>query len=141
MGFMMSKADIARNAAISYFGLSQSKDAFPRGTKIEIFENFQDDDVSEVSVEFINELDAFLKKKWLDNIGSLSKVARISNYDLCAYVNQFKQKKNLSPLSPKSPEMESIMKKLVSKNPCLTFVKITHTKDIKYLIVNPEVSV
>ncbi|MEM2900043.1 MAG: hypothetical protein QXT63_04565 [Thermoplasmata archaeon] len=134
----MSKADIARKAAISYFGLSQSKDGFPRGTKIEIFENFQGESAND---DFINELDSFLKKKWFDNIGSLSKVARISAHDLCAYANALRQNKNLPTLSPSSPEIELIMKKLISLNPSLTLVKITHTKDTKYLLVNSEVSV
>ncbi len=134
----MSKADVAKKAALSYFGLSQARDGFPRGTKLEIFETFEGNVAPD---EFVGALEALLKTKWTDNIGSMSRVSRISAHDLCAYANALKQKMGSAPLTPESPELEAIMRKLVGMNGALAMVKITHTKGVKLLLVNSEVTV
>ena len=199
---------IAMNAALSYYGLSQTMDSFPKGTSVEFLlgggaspadsassmieartdgsttgiganmfpgaknaegrenprgENNQvrppespgmasglvsqnaeqnaclntnqDTNPSTLDIVF-TEMQRALPKLWEDNTGMLSKVPRLSNFDICAHANRILSALNMSPVPPNSEFVAQLMERIARKHSPVVLVKVSHLNDRKLLLVN-----
>ncbi|MEW6070731.1 MAG: hypothetical protein AB1485_08955, partial [Candidatus Thermoplasmatota archaeon] len=106
----MTKKEIAKKAAIAYFGLSSSTKSFPEGVQINIYESCG---TNPNRVGFLAELADYIEKIWEENIGTLSRTARLSQHDFLWYVNKLRTERGASPLTLRSSLIEQWMKSLV----------------------------
>lgn len=134
---MESKKEIAKKAAVAYYGFSSATDSFPKDTKINIYENFGTAPKSE---GFIGELAKKIEEAWQENIGTMSRTARISQYDFLYYVNQLREERGAASLTLRSSLIEQWMKNLVDLYPDVLLVEVVNNDRRKLLLVNTKIT-
>lgn len=134
---MESKKEIAKKAAVAYYGFSSATDSFPKDAVINIYENFGTEPKQE---GFIGELAKKIEEAWQENIGTVSRTARISQYDFLYYVNQLREERGAASLTLKSSLIEQWMKNLVDLYPDVLLVEIVNNDKRKLLLVNTKIT-
>ncbi len=129
------KKKIAKKAAVSYLGLSSSTTNFPKGVSFEIIEE------KEVPTEedgFFDELKGGIAKIWRENVGTMSKVPRMSNIDFAHYVNQLRAERGAKSLELDSPLIERWMKMLAASDKKVVLCEIKSTEGRRLLLVKAK---
>jgi hypothetical protein len=134
---MVTEKEIAKKTTIAYFGLSSSTKSFPEGIEINIYESCGTNAKRE---GFIAELASYIEKIWEENIGTLSRTARLSQHDFLYYVNRLRTERGASPLTLRSSLIEQWMKSLVDLYEELVLVEILKNSEHKLLLVNTKMS-
>ena len=129
------KKKIAKKAAVSYLGLSSSNTNFPKGVSVEIIE---DSDGSSEEDGFFDELKGGIARIWRENVGTLSKVSRLSNIDFAYYVNQMRAERGAKSLELDSPLIERWMKMLAASDKKVVLVEIKSTEGRRLLLVKTK---
>jgi len=129
------KKKIAKKTAVSYLGLSSSMTNFPKGVTFEIIEE------SEVPTEedgFFEELKGGIARIWRENVGTLSKVPRLSNIDFAHYVNQLRAERGAKSLELDSPLIERWMKMLAASDKKVVLVEVKSTEGRRLILVKAK---
>jgi hypothetical protein len=134
---MARPADIAKRAAAAYFGLSQDKKRIPKGWDIEYVRQHS---VIPKENEFLVRLNGVISSKWSDNIGSVSRTARMSDLDFLVYANELLEDAHLPIVAPGDERVLGWMAYVASKDEALVLVRLTQKKDIKLLLVNTSIT-
>jgi hypothetical protein len=135
---------IALKAAVNYYGLSSRADRFTPNVKVYYYpEDSNRIKVNTSKDDFLDELNTYINSKWDDNIGSLSKTARLGLLDFAFYVNQLRKSKGMNILNVKNPIEKEIlikwMKNIADINNSVILVELEHNKKRKYLLVNTAI--
>ncbi len=125
--------DIAKDAAVAYFGLSSSENSFPKGTEVTYHKKV---DIEPDTSGFFTDLKERIDKIWTENIGNMSRVARMSDVDFTHYVNQLRTDRGAKPLNTDSNLIEMWMKMMTSADRKLILVEIKSSEGRKLLLVN-----
>ncbi|MDI6856506.1 MAG: hypothetical protein QMD21_06995 [Candidatus Thermoplasmatota archaeon] len=133
----MTRKEIAKKAAIAYFGLSSSTKSFPEGVQLNIYESCGTNAKRE---GFLAELANYIEKIWEENIGSLSRTARLSEADFLYYVNKLRTERGASSLTLRSLLIERWMKNLVDLYEELVLAEVVKNSERKLLLVNTKMS-
>ncbi|MEW6069755.1 MAG: hypothetical protein AB1485_03985 [Candidatus Thermoplasmatota archaeon] len=133
------KLEIARKAASAYFGFSKRLDNFPDSMKIDFYDGTKNKSEQQHD-NFLVAVNEMLESVWNDEIGSLSKIARLSLYDFAFYVNGLRKNRGMKPLSIDTPGEKEILVKwmrcIVDLNDSVVLVELTYNDKQKYLLVN-----
>jgi len=125
----------AFTAAVSYLGLSSSTKDFPKGVEVEIITNGEppaDDD------GFFNELRERIDSLWRDNVGTLSKVSRMSNIDFAHYVNELRMERGAKALEVDSPLIERWMRMFVAVDRKVVLVRVNSSEGERLILVRTK---
>ena len=122
----------AVNAVVSYLGLSSSTRDFPKGVKVDLIE---DEEMPAEDDDFFKDLKGRMNALWNDNVGSLSKVPRMSNIDLAHYVNQMRAERGAKALDSDSPLIERWMTMLRTVDKNLVLLKVTSSDGDRLFLV------
>jgi hypothetical protein len=134
------KYELAKATAIAYYGLSGPLDSFPKGTVVEFYEPKGDVSAGPTFDSVKAEMARDIAKMWRDNIGMQSRTSRVSNYDVCAYVNTILKKMERSTVNPDSELVSAIMEDIACTNASVVLVRIKHLRDHKLLLVNTSIT-
>ena len=118
---------LALKAALAYYGFSSNTKAFPKGTKMNLVTPAacRHPDFTVVAEK--------VKSLWQENIGSLSRAARLSRDDLRAIT------KELGKTIP-DDKLDDILVGIAATDPTkLLVVEVQHGEDSKLLLVNTAV--
>lgn len=134
---MARPADIAKKAAAAYYGLSSDEKRIPKGWDIEYVRQ-----VSLVPKEtpFLVKLEDAVRAKWSDNIGSVSRTARMSDLDVLVYANELLEEGGLPKVKPGDERIIQWMAYLSSKDDALVLVRLSRNKEQKLLLVNTSIT-
>lgn len=138
-----NKLEIAKHAALAYFGFSKGTDKFPKGARIYFYDGSSSNS-EPCKDDFSAALNETIKSIWQDEIGSLSKTARLSLHDFAFYVNELRKNYGMNPLSIKVPSerelLTKLMKSIADLNNSVILVGLTHGKVQKFLLVNTAIA-
>jgi len=133
----MTNLNIAKKAAICYFGLSSALDGFPKGTTIKMHES---PSTPSPPVGFLAELCEAMAQAWPESIGAMSKTARMSRRDFTYYVNTIRGERGASPLEPEADLIEHWMGCLADLNSHVFLVEIENNGGRQLLLVNTAIT-
>ncbi|HKZ59748.1 MAG TPA: hypothetical protein VJ547_07890 [Candidatus Thermoplasmatota archaeon] len=138
----MAKLDVARKAARAYYGFSEHPNQFPRGTDVEVYKK---GDIPVKESMFLSALAGELDKHWNDFVGSQSRTARISNFDMAHFANKLLEKQGAKRrVKPEDREVISWMAFIAENDPRVALLRVVReTKDdgtVRALLVNTEVT-
>ena len=139
----MAKLDVARKAARAYYGFSENPNQFPRGTDVEVYKK---GDIPVKESMFLSALAAEVSKHWNDFVGTQSRTARMSNFDLARFANHLLEKQGAKKrVTPEAAEVISWMAFIAESDPRVTLLRIVReSKDdgaVRALLVNTEVTI
>ncbi len=134
---MARPADIAKRAAAAYFGLSSDPKRIPKGWEIEYVRQHS---VIAKETPLLIELADLINSKWSDNIGSVSRTARMSDSDFLVYANELLEARDLPPVMPGDERALGWMAYVASKNEGLILVRLTQRDEEKLLLVNTTIT-
>ncbi len=138
-----NKLEIAKRAALAYFGFSKGSDKFPKGARIYFYDG-SSNNPEHGKDDFSAALNETLKSIWQDEIGSLSKTARLGLHDFVFYVNELRKNYGMNQLSIKVPAERDLLIKLMRSiadlNDSVILVGLTHGKEQKFLLVNTAIA-
>ena len=134
---MARPADIAKRAAAAYFGLSQDKKRIPKGWEVEYVRQHS---IIPKETPFLEKLDALVNSKWSDNIGSVSRTARMSDLDLIVYANELLESAHLPIAQPGDPQVLGWMAYVASRSEDLMLLRLSQGKVVKLLLVNTAIT-
>jgi hypothetical protein len=124
-----SRKDIAVRAAIAYYGFSSATKSFPKGVKVDVLEGKGKEELRGNAAKVATEVD----KIWNENVGTLSRTARISNIDIKFYAKKL-------GLKATDKKVEEWMKAIADAIANVYLVTINHGKTKKMLLVNTNVT-
>lgn len=124
----------ALKAASAYYGFSSNENALPDSVDVSVNTVLDRDGGS----PFLDELEDVLRKAWPENVGQISRTARLGDRDFAYYVNRLRDKKGQSPVAHDDPEVRDAMEHFVGDGVCL--VEIDRNGDAKTLLVNTQMS-
>jgi hypothetical protein len=132
MGLILGKRDLklARHAVKCYYGLDDGDH------KIEVIEEF---DNKMPAVGFINDIKKELQAWWPRNIGTQSKVARLSESDFIYCINELRAKNGSPPISSDGKLHKKWMECMASSDPHVYLVAI-RGENTKLVLVNTKVN-
>ncbi len=138
----MAKLDVARKAARAYYGFSEHPNQFPRGTDVEVYKK------GEIPVKesmFLSALAQELDKHWNDFVGSQSRTARVSNFDMADFANKLLLKQGAKKrVKPEDRELLSWMAFIAESDSRVALLRVVReSKDdgtVRALLVNTEVT-
>jgi hypothetical protein len=134
---MARPADIAKRAAAAYYGLSSDKKRIPKSWDIEYVRQ-----VSLVPKEtpFLVRLNDLITEKWSDNIGSVSRTARMSDLDFLVYANELLEEGGLPKVKPGDERVLGWMAYVAHQDDALVLVRLTQKRETKLLLVNTAIT-
>ncbi len=134
---MARPADIAKRAAAAYYGLSSDDKRIPKGWDIEYLRQHS---LIPAESEFLIRLDTHITGKWSDNIGNVSRTARMSDLDFLVYANELLDEANLPIVKPGDERIIQWMAYVASKDDALVLVRVSRGKEEKLLLVNTAIT-
>jgi hypothetical protein len=134
--------EVAKKAARAYFWFSENPNQFPRGTDIEVYKK---GDIPVRESMFLSALGEDIAKRWNDCVGTQSRTARISNFDLAYFANRLLEKQGAKKrVKPDDGEVIMWMAFIAENDPRVALLKVVReTKedaDVHALLVNTEVT-
>ena len=131
MGFFLGKRDreLAKYVAKCYYGLDDGE------CDVEVIERFNS---KMPNVGFINDIERELQVWWPRNIGTQSKVARLSESDFVHYINELRAKNGSPPLSSGGSLHKKWMECMASNDPHVYLVAIRGSKT-RLVLVNTKI--
>jgi hypothetical protein len=134
---MARPADIAKRAAAAYYGLSSDNKRIPKGWDVEYLRQHS---LIPKETEFLVRLNRLITGKWSDNIGSVSRTARMSDLDFLVYANELLEEANLPIVKPGDERVIHWMAYVASKDDALVLVRVSRSKEEKLLLVNTSIT-
>ena len=134
---MARPADIAKRAAAAYFGLSSDNKRIPKGWSIEYLRQHS---LIPKKSEFLVMLNTLIGHKWSDNIGNVSRTARMSDLDFLVYANELLEEASLPIVQPGDERVIQWMAYVASRDDALVLVRVSRGKDVKLLLVNTAIT-
>ncbi len=134
---MARPADIAKRAAAAYYGLSSDDKRIPKGWDIEYLRQHS---LIPKESEFLVRLNSHINAKWSDNIGNVSRTARMSDLDFLVYANELLEEANLPIVKPGDERIIQWMAYVASQDDALVLVRVSRGTDEKLLLVNTAIS-
>ncbi len=134
---MARPADIAKKATAAYYGLSADPKRIPHGWNIEYLRQHS---LIPKENEFLIRLNSIINSKWSDNIGSVSRTARMSDLDFLVYANDLLEEANLPIVKPGDDRTIQWMAYVASKDEALILVRVSKGKEQKLLLVNTNIT-
>ena len=134
---MARPADIAKRTAAAYYGLSSDNKRIPKGWEIEYLRQHS---LIPKESEFLIRLNSQINGKWSDNIGNVSRTARMSDLDFLVYANELLEEANLPIVKPGDERVIQWMAFVASKDDALILVRVSHGDDVKLLLVNTAIT-
>jgi len=131
MGLILGKRDreLAKYVAICYYGLDEND------CDVEVIDSFKN---KVPNVGFINDINRELQVWWSRNIGTKSKVARLSESDFVHYVNELRAKNGSPPISSGGTLHRKWMECMASNDPHVYLVSIQGDEP-KLVLVNTKI--
>ncbi len=131
MGLFLGKRDqeLAKYVAKCYYGLDDGE------CDVEVIERFNN---KMPNVGFINDIKKELQGWWPRNIGTQSRVARLSESDFVHYINELRAKNGSPPLSPGGSLHKKWMECMASNEPHVYLVAI-HGHKTRLVLVNTKI--
>jgi hypothetical protein len=130
---MARPADIAKRAAAAYYGLSSDNKRIPKGWEIEYLRQHS---LIPKESEFLLRLESLIKGKWSDNIGNVSRTARMSDLDFLVYANELLEEAGLPLVKPGDDRAIQWMAYVAAKDETLVLVRVSRGDEVKLLLVN-----
>lgn len=124
-----SRKDVAIQAAIAYYGLSSATRSFPKGVDVNVYDGKGGGELRGNVAKVAAEID----KVWNENIGGLSRTARLSLEDVAFYARRLGLKAN-------EKSVEEWMKAIAESHPNVIMVMVKHNNIRKVLLVNTDVT-
>lgn len=112
-----------------FYGLSSATKSFPKGVKVEVFKGSGSGDLRGKAAKVAAEVD----KVWNENVGSLSRTARLASDDVKFLAKRLGVKAD-------DKTIEEWMKAIAESNSNVYLVMVTHNKKVKLLLVNTDVT-
>ena len=134
---MARPADIAKKATAAYYGLSSDPKRIPHGWNIEYLRQHS---LIPKENEFLIRLDTLVNSKWSDNIGSVSRTARMSDLDFLVIANELLEEANLPLVKPGDERIIQWMAYVASKDEALILVRVSKGNEQKLLLVNTNIT-
>ena len=134
---MARPADIAKRAAAAYFGLSQDAKRIPKSWEIEYVRQTS---LVPKETPFLERLSTLVNTKWSENIGSVSRTARMSDLDLLVYANELLESAHLPTAKQGDPQVLSWMAYVAAGSEDYVLVRLTQGKLEKLLLVNTAIT-
>lgn len=125
---------IALKAAAAYYGFSSADTSLPKAVDASVNTVLNGPE----ETAFLKDLAEAVKRAWPENVGGISRTARLGEEDLVHYANQVLAKQGKKPVSPGDAKVRAWMEYLVGDGVCL--VELTHGKKAKLLLVNTNIS-
>jgi hypothetical protein len=131
MGFFLGKRDreLAKYVAKCYYGLDDGE------CDVEVIERFNS---KMPNVGFINDIKKELQTWWPRNIGTQSKVARLSESDFVHYINELRAKNGSPPLSAGGSLHKKWMECMASDDPHVYLVAVRGSRT-RLVLVNTKI--
>ncbi len=134
---MARPADIAKRTAAAYYGLSSDNKRIPKGWEIEYLRQHS---LIPKESEFLIRLNSHINGKWSDNIGNVSRTARMSDLDFLVYANELLEAASLPIVKPGDERAIQWMAYVASKDEALVLVRVSRGNDVKLLLVNTTIT-
>jgi hypothetical protein len=134
---MARPADIAKRAAAAYYGLSSDDKRIPKAWDIEYLRQHS---LIAKETPFLVRLNDLVVSKWSDNIGSVSRTARMSDLDFLVYANDLLEKGNLPIVKPGDERVIQWMAYVAAQDDALLLLRLSHGKTEKLLLVNTSIT-
>ncbi len=134
---MARPADIAKKATAAYYGLSSDPKRVPKGWEIEYLRQHS---LIPKENEFLVRLDTLINSKWSDNIGNVSRTARMSDLDFIVYANELLEEAGLPLVKPGDERIIQWMAYVASKDEALILVRVSKGAEQKLLLVNTTIT-
>ena len=134
---MARPADIAKKATAAYYGLSSDPKRVPKGWEIEYLRQHS---LIPKENEFLVRLDTLVNAKWSDNIGNVSRTARMSDLDFIVYANELMEKGGLPLVKPGDERIIQWMAYVASRDDALVLVRVSKGPEEKLLLVNTSIT-
>lgn len=129
----------ALKAAAAYFGYSTNESSLPKTVDVSVT-TVRNGSVKET--EFLHALTERIDEAWPENVGNISRTARLGHLDFAHYANRLREELGHEPIQAGDEEgMEKLagyMRHLVGDGVCL--VEIGEGHDRKLLLVNTNIS-
>jgi hypothetical protein len=131
MGLFLGKRDreLAKNVAKCYYSLADGD------CEVEVIESL---DSKMPNVSFINDIRKELQVWWPRNIGTKSKVARLSESDFVYCINELRARNGSPPISSDGTLHKKWMECMASNEPHVYLVAIRGERT-KFVLVNTNV--
>lgn len=124
----------ALKAAAAYYGFSSAKTSLPDAVEASVNTVLS----GPKETPFLGELAKAVKKAWPENVGGVSRTARLGEEDFVHYVNRVKDKLGQKPVEAGDKKVREYMTFLVGDGVCL--VELAHGKRTKRMLVNTNIS-
>jgi hypothetical protein len=134
---MARPADIAKRAAAAYYGLSSDPKRIPKGWEVEYLRQHS---LIPKENEFLIRLNTRISSKWNDNIGNVSRTARMSDLDFLVYANELLEEADLPIVRPGDERVIQWMAYVASKDDSLVLVRVSKGAEEKLLLVNTSIT-
>jgi len=139
----LARLEVAKKAARAYYGFSENPAQFPRGTDIEVYKK---GDIPVRESMFLSALAEDIGKRWNDCVGTQSRTARISNFDLAYFANNLLAKQGAKKrVKPADPEVIMWMAYIAENDSRVAMLKLVRDakddEDVRALLVNTEVTI
>ena len=134
---MARPADIAKRTAAAYYGLSSDPKRIPKGWNIEYLRQHS---LVPKENEFLVRLNSHINSKWSDNIGNVSRTARMSDLDFLVYANDMLEEAGLPIVKPGDERIIQWMAYVASKDDALVLVRVSKGAEAKLLLVNTSIT-
>jgi hypothetical protein len=134
---MARPADIAKRAAAAYYGLSSDDKRIPKGWDIEYMRQHS---LIPKESEFLVRLNSLINAKWSDNIGNVSRTARMSDLDFLVYANELLEEANLPIVKPGDDRIIQWMAYVASMDDALVLVRVSRGSEEKLILVNTSIT-
>jgi hypothetical protein len=134
---MARPADIAKRAAAAYYGLSSDNKRIPKGWDIEYLRQHS---LIPKETEFLVRLNSHISAKWSDNIGNVSRTARMSDLDFLVYANELLEEASLPIVKPGDERVIQWMAYVASQDDALVLIRVSRGKEEKLLLVNTAIT-
>jgi hypothetical protein len=134
---MARPADIAKRATAAYYGLSSDPKRIPKGWEIEYLRQHS---LIPSETPFLVRLNSYVSGKWSDNIGSVSRTARMSDLDFLVYANELLEEANLPVVKPGDGRVIQWMAYVAAQDEMLVLVRVSKGSEEKLLLVNTNIT-
>lgn len=124
----------ALKAAAAYYGFSSNDRSLPDAAEASVNTVLDGPDPT----EFLEALADRIKQAWPENVGAISRTARLGHTDFAYYANEVRRSRGDGELDPAGDEIARAMEHFVGDGVCL--VEIERRGETKRLLVNTNIS-
>lgn len=124
----------ALKAAAAYYGFSSAETSLPKTVDASVNTVLAGPD----ETPYLKAVAKAIRRAWPENVGNVSRTARLGEEDLVFYLNQVRADQGMDPVAAGDKAVREAMEHLVGDGVCL--VELTQGKTSKLLLVNTDMS-